>query len=61
MDLLRERQVRLQRMNRIHGWTALRKRDRGQTRFYLGQHPDNKFEMLRMMMARIGGHCGLPD
>lgn len=53
--------MRLRRMNRIHGWTALRKRDGGQIRFWLGQHPDNKFEMLRMMMARIGGHCGLPD
>lgn len=61
MALLEARQTRLLRMNRIHGWTALRKRNWAQLRFWLGQHPDNKAEMRRMIMAKIGGHRGLPD
>lgn len=61
LTLLEERQARLLRMNRIHGWTALRKRNWGQLRFWLGQHPDNRGEMLRMMLAKLRGHRGLPD
>lgn len=61
MALLEARQTRLLRLNRIHGWTALRKRNWRQLRFWLGQHPDNKSEMARMVMAKIGGHRGLPD
>lgn len=61
LALLGERQARLLRLNRIHGWTALRKRNWPQLRFWLGQHPGNRGEMLRMVMAKIGGHRGLPD
>lgn len=61
LDLLAARQTRLLRMNRIHGWTALRKRNWPQLRFWLGQHPDNRGEMMRMVIAKLRGHRGLPD
>ena len=61
LALLAERQGRLLRMNRIYGWTALRKRNWPQLRDWLRQDARNRREMWSMVRAKLTGHRGLPD
>lgn len=59
--LIEARLRRLERLNRIHGWTVLRKGEIGRLRRWLAQHPGNRAVLWQVLRAKLGGHRGLPD
>jgi succinoglycan biosynthesis protein ExoO len=59
--LLDQRETDLARMNRIYGWTALRKGDWRRLRRWLTRDPGNRRALRRMVLAKLKGQRGLPD
>lgn len=61
LDLLAARSARALRLNRIYGWTVLRKGEGRRLLKWLRQDPANLSEMLRLVAAKLAGQRGLPD
>lgn len=59
--VLETRYADMLRMNRIYGWTTLRKRDWPRFKRWLAQSPENRTALVKMVMAKLRGHRGLPD
>lgn len=59
--LLDAREARALLANRRYGWSVLRMREFGRLYNWLRQNPGNLISLLRVLVAKLLGHRGLPD
>lgn len=55
-----ERFAKMLRMNRIHGWTCLRRGEWHLLRIWLRQHPRNVLELGKVILRKCAGQRGVP-
>jgi succinoglycan biosynthesis protein ExoO len=60
-DDLKARETRSLALNRIYGWTTLRKGEFRRHLKWLRQHPQNRWILLSIIGKKLMGHRGLPD